>query len=46
MLAALPLLMGLQLLLAFIGYDIASVPKRPFHRKLIAVPSATKGKGN
>jgi glycosyltransferase involved in cell wall biosynthesis len=43
MLAAMPLLMGLQLLLAFIGYDIASVPKRPFHRKLITVPSFTKG---
>lgn len=33
MLAALPLLMGVQLILAFIGYDIASVPKRPRHRK-------------
>lgn len=33
MLAALPMLMGLQLILAFIGYDIASVPKRPIHRK-------------
>jgi glycosyltransferase involved in cell wall biosynthesis len=42
MLAALPLLVGLQLLLAFIGYDIASVPKRPFHRKLVTVPSTTK----
>lgn len=29
MLAALPVLMGLQLVLAFIGYDIASVPRRP-----------------
>lgn len=29
MLAALPALVGLQLLLAFLGYDIASVPKRP-----------------
>lgn len=42
MLAAMPMLMGLQLVLAFIGYDIASVPKRPFHRKLITIPSATK----
>ncbi|MBV6826566.1 glycosyltransferase [Pseudomonas sp. PD9R] len=32
MLAALPLILGVQFLLAFIGYDIASVPKRPFHR--------------
>lgn len=29
MLAALPVLMGLQLVLAFLGYDIASVPRRP-----------------
>jgi glycosyltransferase involved in cell wall biosynthesis len=34
MLAALPLLMGVQLILAFIGFDIASVPKRPRHRIL------------
>jgi dolichol-phosphate mannosyltransferase len=33
MLAAMPILMGLQLVLAFIGYDIASIPKRPLHRK-------------
>lgn len=32
MLAAMPLLVGVQLILAFIGYDIASVPKRPRHR--------------
>lgn len=32
MLSALPLLMGLQFLLAFIAYDIASVPRRPLHR--------------
>jgi len=31
MLAAMPLLVGLQLILQFIGYDIASVPKRPLH---------------
>ncbi len=35
MLAALPALVGLQLLLAFVGYDIASVPRRPLHRGLI-----------
>lgn len=34
MLSALPILMGLQLLLAFIGYDIASVPTRPRHTML------------
>lgn len=33
MLAALPLLMGLQLVLSFIGYDVVSIPKRPLHRR-------------
>lgn len=32
MLSALPVLVGLQLLLAFVGHDISSVPVRPFHR--------------
>jgi len=32
MLAAMPMLMGLQFVLAFIGYDIAAVPKRVLHR--------------
>lgn len=32
MLAALPVLMGGQLILAFLGYDIANVPRRPFHK--------------
>lgn len=36
MLAALPIIMGMQFLLAFVGYDIASVPKRPIHRRSIA----------
>lgn len=31
MLATLPLLAGLQLVLAFIHYDIAAVPRRPMH---------------
>jgi len=31
MLSALPILMGLQLLLAFLSYDISSVPRRPRH---------------
>jgi len=35
MLAALPVLVGVQLLLAFIGYDIASVPRRPLHPALV-----------
>lgn len=33
MLSALPILVGTQLILAFLGYDIASVPKRPLHKK-------------
>ncbi|WFU85441.1 glycosyltransferase family 2 protein [Bradyrhizobium sp. CIAT3101] len=34
MLAALPFLAGLQLILAFLGYDISSAPKRPIHKSL------------
>jgi dolichol-phosphate mannosyltransferase len=34
MLAAMPILMGLQLVLAFLAYDIASVPRRPVHQRL------------
>ena len=34
MLAALPVLMGIQLILAFLAYDIASVPRRPLHKKI------------
>jgi glycosyltransferase involved in cell wall biosynthesis len=34
MMAALPVLMGMQLLLAFLSYDIASVPRRPIHPSL------------
>ena len=30
MLAALPIILGIQLVLAFLGYDIANVPRRPF----------------
>ena len=33
MLAAMPVLVGIQLILSFIGYDISSVPKRTLHRK-------------
>jgi glycosyltransferase involved in cell wall biosynthesis len=36
MLSAMPILMGMQLVLAFIGFDIASVPKRPRHRKVFS----------
>jgi dolichol-phosphate mannosyltransferase len=40
MLAALPILMGMQLVLAFLANDIASVPQRPLHKKLIRRRSA------
>jgi glycosyltransferase involved in cell wall biosynthesis len=33
MMAALPVIMGVQLVLAFLAYDIASVPRRPLHKK-------------
>lgn len=33
MIAALPIILGLQLVLAFLSYDIASTPKRPRHIK-------------
>ena len=36
MLAALPILAGLQLLLAFVGYDIRSVPTRAVHPLLVS----------
>ena len=32
MLAALPIMMGLQLILSFLGYDVGSVPKKTIHR--------------
>jgi dolichol-phosphate mannosyltransferase len=34
MLSALPALIGLQLVLAFLAYDIATVPRSPLHKKL------------
>lgn len=33
MLSGLPIILGLQLLLAFIGHDISNVPRRPFHNR-------------
>lgn len=44
MLSALPLLLGLQLLLAFIAYDIASVPRRPLHRGAFFMKSIRRAK--
>ncbi|MBV5342883.1 glycosyltransferase family 2 protein, partial [bacterium] len=34
MLAAMPVLMGSQLVLAFFGYDIASVPRQPRYNSI------------
>ncbi|MFN0263112.1 glycosyltransferase [Tepidamorphus sp. 3E244] len=34
MLAAMPLIMGLQLLLAFLSHDVSAVPRRPIHKTL------------
>lgn len=34
MVAALPVLMGVQLILAFLAYDIAAVPRRPIHKTI------------
>ncbi|MDJ1181679.1 glycosyltransferase family 2 protein [Roseofilum casamattae] len=35
MLAALPIILGVQLILSFINYDIAIAPRIPIHRKLM-----------
>lgn len=35
MVAALPIMVGLQLILAFLNYDMASVPQRPLHKKTL-----------
>jgi hypothetical protein len=34
MLAALPVILGAMLLLAFVGHDIGSVPRVPIHPRL------------
>jgi dolichol-phosphate mannosyltransferase len=36
MVAALPIIVGFQLLLAFLGYDIANVPRTAIHPRLAA----------
>ena len=33
MVAALPIILGVQFVLAFIGHDVASIPRRPLHLK-------------
>lgn len=34
MMAALPIIMGMQFILGFIGYDMSSSPKRPLHKNI------------
>lgn len=46
MLAALPVLVGVQLLLAFFNYDIASVPRRPLHTSLLMRRRIARQMGN
>lgn len=41
MLSALPMILGLQLLLGFLAYDIASVPRRTIHHRLGREPAGT-----
>lgn len=43
MLAAMPILMGMQLVLAFLGNDIASVPRSPRHKAFRARGLSAKG---
>jgi glycosyltransferase involved in cell wall biosynthesis len=40
MIAAISLLIGFQLILAFLNYDISSVPREPLHLVLLKAPSA------
>ena len=40
MLSALPILVGIQLLLGFLAYDISSVPVRPLHRSVVNIGRA------
>ncbi len=37
MLAALPIIIGFQLLLSFLGFDIANMPRTPIHRRLLNI---------
>ena len=44
MVAGLPVLMGAQLILAFLAYDIASVPRRPISRRYGRTPPPRDGR--
>ena len=37
MLVALQIIVGMQMMLGFLAYDIAAVPRRPLHRLLVAL---------
>jgi dolichol-phosphate mannosyltransferase len=39
MLAALPVIIGVQLVLAFLGYDLQNIPRDPLHRRLLPLQS-------
>lgn len=43
MLATLPVLVGIQLVLAFLSYDMQNVPRDVLHRRLSAAPAAGAG---
>lgn len=40
MVAALPVIVGVQLVLAFLGYDLQNVPRYPLHKRLASTPPA------
>jgi hypothetical protein len=39
MLAALPVLIGMQLVLAFLSYDLQNIPRDVLHRRLVDIES-------
>jgi dolichol-phosphate mannosyltransferase len=46
MMAALPSILGIQFLLAFVGYDIQAVPRTALHPKLTSYAEALAGPGD
>ena len=42
MLAALPIIIGIQLLIAFMAYDIQAVPKKPIHLAQLKLNTVSK----
>jgi len=39
MVAALPVIVGVQLVLAFLNYDLQNIPRDPIHKRLISLSS-------